>query len=436
MSRARQNAPTSACDAAVMTETESSHHTPRWPKVAYVLVWFPKASETFVFREVCELRKLGLDVEVATLYGPLNKDLDAAMAGYAGPVTRLGIKGAPGMLRDLLWWLRRRPGTSLRCLGSVVRRWRSWETAGEALISVFCGFSFARLFLARGVQHIHADWANGPATAAWVASRLSGLPFSFTGRAGDIFPPDGALQEKARDCCAIRTDVARNTPYLVEQARVPADKVTLIHAALALNVDTPASPRLTPPYMLVAVGRFVPKKGYDILLEALALLRKGGWEITLTLAGSGPEERRLKTLCQELGLQDAVRFPGFVPHDAVPELLQQADCFVMSSRVSRSGDRDGIPNVILEAMAHGLPVVGTDVSGIGEVVQDGVTGVLTPPEDAAGLAEGVAKLLQDKERALRLARAGQKLVLERFDPQSRARDLAELYARCSRVKSG
>ncbi len=419
-----------------MTAAKTNEHAGHWPKVAYVLVWFPKASETFVFREVCELRKLGMAVEVVTLYGPLNKDLDAAMTDYAGPVTRLGLKKAPEMLRDLLWWLRRRPRTSLRCLASMFRRWRSWETAGEALISIFCGFSFARMFLARGIEHIHADWANGPATAAWTASRLSGLPFSFTGRAGDIFPPDGALREKARDCCAIRTDVARNVPYLVEQAQVAADKVQLIHAALALDVDQSAAPQLVPPYTLLAVGRFVPKKGYDVLLKALNLLRKQGIDATLTLAGSGPEERRLKKLCQELALTDAVRFPGFAPHNAVPDLLRQADCFVMSSRVSPTGDRDGIPNVILEAMAHGLPVVGTDVSGIGEVVQDNVTGVLAAADDPQALAQGIAKLLQDKERALALARAGQQLVQERFDPQARARDLAELYARCSRLRSG
>jgi len=403
-------------------------------KVAYVLVWFPKASETFVFREVCELRAHGVDVEVFTLYGPLRKDLDAAMAGYQGPVTRMGLRALPRLARDTLWWLCRRPRTALACLGSWFRRWRSWETAGESLISVFCGFTFARLFLERGVAHVHADWANGPATAAWAASRLSGLPFSFTGRAGDIFPPDGALVEKGRDCCAIRTDVARNVPYLIEHAGVAPDKVRLIHAALALNVERPAEPKLRPPFNLVAVGRFVPKKGYDVLLEAVALLRRQGVDATLTLAGSGPLERQLRALTRTLGLEDRVRFPGFVPHEQVPELLREADCFVMSSRVSASGDRDGIPNVILEAMAHGLPVVGTDVSGIGEVVQDGITGVLTPPENARALAAGIARLLGDRELALAMARAGQRQVLERFDPAARAADLAALYAECAGLR--
>lgn len=402
----------------------------RSDSVAYVLVWFPKASETFVFREVCELRKIGLAVEVYTLYGPLRKDLDAAMAGYDGPVTRIGLKGALLPLRDMLWWLLRRPKNTLRCLATLPRRWRSWETAGESLLSVFCGFTFARLFLERGVTHIHADWANGPATAAWTAWRLTDIPFSFTGRAGDIFPPDGALEEKGRDCCAIRTDVARNVPYLIEKAGVPPEKVHLIHAALALNVDAPARPEFASPYRLIAVGRFVPKKGFDVLLQALSLLRQDGLDVSLTLAGSGPLERQLKTLCKDLGLEGAVEFPGFVPHERVPELLRRADCFVMSSRVSPTGDRDGIPNVILEAMAHGLPVVGTDVSGIGEVVRDGVSGVLVPPEDARALAEGLAKMLANKARALELARAGQELVLERFDPESRARDLAVLYRRC------
>lgn len=399
------------------------------PKVSYILVWFPKASETFVFREICELRQHGLDVEVFTLYGPLRKDLNTAMATYGGPVTRLGLRSIPCIVRDMFYWLGREPASWLRSVGLLFRRWRSWETAGEAVLSVCCGMRFARLFIRKGVTHIHADWANGPATAAWVASKLTGIPFTFTGRAGDIFPPDGALVEKARDCYAIRTDVARNVPYLVERAQVPPHKVRLIYAALALSVERPAAPQLGTPCILAAVGRFVPKKGFDVLLRAVGHLRERGRDVRLLLAGSGPLERELKKLCRELGIEEAVEFAGFVPHDRVPDLLRRSDCFVMSSRVSATGDRDGIPNVVLEAMAHGLPVVGTDVSGIGEVVQDGQTGVLVPPQDYVALAKGVERMLDAPEQALAMARNARRMVLRRFDPARTAQELMRLYTR-------
>lgn len=398
------------------------------PRVAYVLVWFPKPSETFVFREVRALREHGLAVEVFTMYGPLRRDLSPAMRDYDGPVTRIGLRNVPRVLGDLCWWLRRSPRRTLEVLALLPRRWRSWETAGEALLAVGCAFRLARLFLARGITHIHADWANGPATAAWAASRLTGLRFTFTGRAGDIFPPDGALRLKGRDCHAIRTDVGRNVPYLVAQADVPPHKVRLIYAALALDVQEPAAPRFCPPFRLVAVGRFVPKKGFAVLLQAVQVLRQQGLDLRLCLAGSGPLERALKQQCRDLGLDSVVEFPGFVPHDRVPEFLRGADVFVMSSVVvGEGGDRDGIPNVILEAMAHGLPVVGTDVSGIGEVVRDGETGVLVPPEDPVALAEGIARLCAEPATALALARAGQALVLERFAPERTAAALAALY---------
>lgn len=401
-------------------------------KVAYILVWFPKASETFVFREVCELmalgRETGLQVEVFTLYAALRKDLDTAMAGFDGPVTRLGIAGIPRMARDFLWWMRRAPGKSLQVLSLMLRRWRSLETTGESIWSILCSFSFARAFMEKGITHIHADWANGPATAAWAASRLTGIRFTFTGRAGDIFPPDGALKEKGRDCHAIRTDVARNVPYLIEHAGVPPEKVRLIHAALALTPKGKAALGFHSPFVLVAVGRFVPKKGFDVLLQAMKLLREKGVEAWLVLAGSGPLKRELDSLRRELGLEDCVEMPGFLPHDEVPDLLLRADCFVMSSVVSKTGDRDGIPNVILEAMAHGLPVVGTDVSGIGEVVKNGVTGLLVPPGDAAALADALGALFADHERAKKWGEAGRAMVLEQFDPKKRAQDLASLYA--------
>lgn len=405
-------------------------NTGHWPKLGYVVLWFPKPSETFIFREVSELRRMGFPVEVFTHYARLKRWVSPDMKAYPGPVTRLGTRALTRFPGDILYWFRRDPKAALKVLTTApFRRWRSLEITGESLWGVLCGFTFARLFVERGIEHIHADWASGAATAAWTAHLLTGLPFSFTGRAADIFPPDGALVEKAQACSFIRTDVGRNVEYLMREGRIPREKIQLIYAAMTMkNVQT-APLAFQKPYKLLALGRFVEKKGFDVLLQACALLQQQGVDFELTLAGDGGLARALKRQAAELGLTERVHFPGFLSHDQVPAQLMRTDVFVMPCKVSGTGDRDGIPNVIMEALSYRLPVVSTDVSGIGEVVIDNETGVLVQQKDATALAAGIKRLLDDRQLALRLAENGRKLVYERFDPQNVARQLAEMFSK-------
>lgn len=410
-----------------MTNTKSTFTPPSGFKLAYVLIWFPKPSETFIFREVNELRALGVDVEVYTFYAALKKSLSPDMAGYDGPVFRHGLKSIPGSLRAMWYWFGKKPKDSFWALSRFFRRWRSLESLGESFWAIFTGFQIAKTFEERGVTHAHADWASGAATGAWIAARLAGIPFSFCGRAADIYPPDGALTEKARDAVVIRSDVERNVPYFVDEVGAAPEKVKLIHAALTLKSATEAELRFEAPFKLLGVGRCIEKKGFDYLIEAVALLKKRGLDVQLTIAGDGPLLGKLQGLAAELGVAERVLFPGFVSHDRISALFAESDVFVMSSQVSKSGDRDGIPNVIMEAMSHRLPVVGTDVSGIGEVVLDGETGVLAPQQDAEALAEGIAKLLLNRDLAVEYAERGRALVMERFDPKKCALALARMY---------
>ena len=394
------------------------------PKVAYVLVWFPKPSETFIFREVSELYAQGLRVEVLTLYGPLRKHLSDAMRAYNGPVRRAGLRALPGLPLDILYWLKRRPGVVTWAFSSVLfRRWRTLETAGEAFLAILFAFRFARQCVEQGVEHIHADWATGATTAAWVASRLTCLPFSFTGRSADIFPPDGALSEKMADCAFMRTDVGSNVPYLLRTTGTSPEKIKLIYASMTMRPQSQATLRLEPPFRLLAIGRFVEKKGFDVLLRACALLKEQGLAFQLALVGSGPLETELKNLANELRVTDVVSFPGFVAHDAVPGLLCDTDVFVMPSQVAQDGDRDGIPNVIMEAMAHGVPVVATDVSGLGEVVLNKRTGVLVPQKDPQALAQGILSLCKAPATAREQAANGKDFVMRVFAPETCARRL-------------
>lgn len=399
------------------------------PKTAYVLLWFPEPTETFLFREVLGLWRLGLDLEVHTIYGPLRSRLSAAMRGLERPVHRLGVFALPRVLWDnLVWWLRA-PRTCMKLWRRIaLRRWKGAEKGGENLIAFLYAFRLARLFQRQGIEHVHAPWASGPATAAWTASSLLGIPFSFTARAWDIHPQDGALADKIRAAAFVRCNTRANIGYLqgVAGAGIDPDTIRLVYNGISLAARQDAAVAMRPSFRLLAVGRFVGKKGFEYLIQACGLLREQGVEVELTLAGAGPKGPALKRLTAELGLEDAVRFPGFVPHDEVARLYLDSDLFVMPSVIDSSGDRDGIPNVIMEALAHRLPVVATDVSGIAEVVEHGVTGLLAPQRDAGALARAVRSMVSDRERALGLAEAGRKRVLEMFDPERNYQAIVDL----------
>jgi glycosyltransferase involved in cell wall biosynthesis len=292
---------------------------------------------------------------------------------------------------------------------------------------MLCAFRLARRFEEEGIEHIHAPWASGPATAAWICSRLTGIPFSFTARAWDIYPPDSLIREKIRDAALVRSETRFNIRHLARWVGEEAQKIRVTYNGVPLRVDTLAHVPMRSPYRLLALGRFVPKKGYHYLLRACRVLLDSGLDIHLTLAGDGPLNRELQRTAREHGLTDQVSFPGFVPHDRVGELLGAADIFIMPSVVDSRGDRDGIPTVVLEALAHRIPVIASRISGIPELIQDGVTGLLVPERDSPAIAEAVQRLVGDRSRALEMAERGRQEVLRRFDSAQNLPNVIALY---------
>jgi glycosyltransferase involved in cell wall biosynthesis len=406
------------------------------PRVAYLLLWFPEPSQTFILDEVNTLVGLGLDVRVYSLYGPRPPRRLAGMAEVLAPVRHLGLAALKPLVRDLLRLGRTWGPEAAPFLRQVaVRRWRSLETGGEALWACLTGVHLAGIMMADGIDHIHAPWADGPATAAWVASRLSGIPFSFCAHAQDIYPPDGALLEKLSAAAFIRTENRSNLRYLTGLFPQTAGKMVNIYPGAPLAKAQVQPIPAPPPFRLLAAGRFVRKKGFSLLLEACRLLAEHGVDFQLTLAGDGPERPQIVKLLREYNLTERVELPGFVAHRQIARLLQQAHLFIMPSLVAPSGDRDGIPTVILEALLHEVPVVATEVSGIPEVVIPGDTGWLTTPEDPQALARDMLAALSDPTEARRRAQAGGALVAREFDSRTNYGRLQARFEGATRPRS-
>jgi glycosyltransferase involved in cell wall biosynthesis len=396
-------------------------------KIAYVLLWFPKPSETFIFREVMNLWKMGLDIRVFTLYGEITQKLSPEMVEASKKVQRLGIPFLWRLPGDISYWHKRKPQLTSELFRTIpLRRWKSIEFGGENIFGFLAGFTLSRLFEENGIRHVHAPWAMGPATAAWVSSRLIGIPFSFTGRAGDIYPQDGALGEKIAGARFVISENKTNVPYMAQYAPGSESKIFPIYNGIPLESHATAPVPMKPPYRILALGRFARIKAFDDLLHAAKILRDRKVPFHLNLVGDGPRKLQLLYLAKRLGITDVLSFPGFVPYNKVSDLFMQADMFVMSSAVHSTGDRDGLPTVIMEALAHRVPVVSTDVCGIPEVIRNGETGFLVPQKNPPELARAMGEMLKDRERAIQMAEAGRQLVLHEFDPQRTHKQVYDL----------
>ncbi len=397
-------------------------------RTAYILLWFPKPTETFIFREVRNLERFGLPLKMFSLYGPWRKDLSAEMASVADVTERLGVAGTAKVVGGIFHWLARKPATVGQLFRTAFfRRWSGLEKTAENLWAFLAGFHLARRFEEEGIEHIHAPWASGPATAAWVAARLTAKPFTFTARAWDIYPPDALILDKIAEAEFVRCETGANVKHLMALSGQPAEKFRLTYNGVPLVAEGAAEVPMTEPVRILAMGRFVAKKGFDQLVRAVRLIADRGVDFRLTFAGDGPLRGELEGLAKELGVADRVRFPGYVSYDRVGDYFMATDMVVMPCVVAASNDRDGIPTVIIEALLHRLPVVSTAVSGIPELVENEVTGMLCPERDPEALAEAILKLAGDRDFALRLAEAGRARVHERFDPEKNHARVLELY---------
>lgn len=398
------------------------------PRVAYILHWFPEPTETFIFNEVVGLQDMGLPMRVYSLYGELSADLSPDMRAARVPTERLGIPAVTEIPSQMRFWKKRDPVRFQQVFRRVLmRRWSDLENTAENWWAFFCGFLLARRFEETGIDHIHAPWANGPATSAWVASILTGMPFSFAVHATDIYPPDGALMEKIAACSFIRSENGANVDYLGALAPAFLSKMHRVYSGHPIRPTVTAPVPMAPPYRILALGRLIPKKGFDILIRACGILRERGIDLRLVVGGSGRCRSDLENLAGKLGLGDRVEFRGFVPQHLVPEFLASGDIFVMPSIVDATGDRDGLPNVILEALLQGLPAVGSDVCAIREAVRDGETGFLVPQGDPLALADAIQEILKDSGRALQMAREGRAMVIREFDLQASCRKMLQLF---------
>jgi colanic acid/amylovoran biosynthesis glycosyltransferase len=394
-------------------------------KVAYLVSRFPTVTETFVLREFSAVADEGVEVELHALF-PTN---DAIVQPDAQPwVQRLQRPGAGEGALALGAWLLRRPLRTLSTIATVVAgHARRPAILVRALATVPLAAAHARRFERARVDHVHAHFANYPTLAAWVAHRLAGVSYSFTPHAHDLFVHQAMLARKATDAAFVVAISEYNRRFLLEQAganiSVPIVRYGIDPARFPFRVR-PANGDAPP--RIACVARLLAYKGHAVLLRALADAPPPLAGAELELVGDGPLRAELEREVGALGLGGRVRFHGAVPEPVVAEVLARADVFALPSVISPDGDREGIPNALIEAMAAGLPAVSTYHSGVPELIEDGRTGFLAQPGDVESLRATLVRALSEPDPASRADAARAKIEAE-FNRQRSARRLVERF---------
>jgi colanic acid/amylovoran biosynthesis glycosyltransferase len=395
-------------------------------RIAYIFEQFPCPSETFALREIECLVRHGLQVTVL-----------CARRGSGGMNGRVQVIASPRPL-GIRWFsaLAHLLTSRLKQLPSLAALWwriaiRSPRQAMGLLFDLHLLGEFSRAIDAHGIRHVHGYWLGWPARIAAAMSVLTGVSMSLSGHAKDIFTETVTLDVLARraEFIAVCTGQGlRRLQSVLGQSHLA--KVQLIrHGLLPREMDRPESRRngdSAAPHV-VACGRLVAKKGFDVLIHAFGQVNARRNGIHLTIIGDGPQQESLKSLTRQLGLDDCISFAGWLPHEEAMESVGQMAMLVVPSVLAADGDRDGTPNVILEAFARGTPVVASRLPGIAEAVEHEVSGLLADPGDPTSLAEAICRLAGDRRVAENLMLGGRRVLEAQFDAMSNSERLATLF---------
>jgi glycosyltransferase involved in cell wall biosynthesis len=394
-------------------------------RVAFVLKGYPRLSETFIAQELAALERRGLEILIVSLRQPTDARRHAVHDEIRAPLLYL----PEYLLREPLrvaraWWRTRRLSSYRKTRELWLKDLRRDPTPnrirrfGQALVLA--------AELPPDVTRLHAHFLHTPASVARYAALLRGLPWSGSAHAKDIWTtPEWEKREKLASCDWLVTCTAANRDHLA--ALAPPGRVELVYHGVDLTRFSPQpSSRDGEPVVILSVARLIEKKGIEVLLEALARISPElRWKFVQV--GDGPLKHRLQHQARALGLSEKITWRGALTQDALLVEYRNADLFALASRIASDGDRDGLPNVLMEAQSQGLACVATRVSAIPELVRDGHSGLLVEENDPDALARALEALIANPARRRALGRAGQARVAETFGLEANLGPLARKF---------
>lgn len=412
-------------------------------RVVYVVRSFPRLSQTFVLNELVSIESIGVPVSVLSIVRADEKQNHSqlkslnASVSYLSETATFGIPRLvahmkvmarhPARYLNTAWlsFRRRSRTTGYHSLG----RWEAFDCAVRAA----CSLGVHRPATAKSTR-LHAHFAHDPTLVAMLIHDLTGVEYSFTGHARDLTQIEpSALAERIAKAHDVVTICQMNVDFMRDCSRyVDHDKIHLVHNGVDLDAFKPATFRkVNGPVRVCTIGRLVEKKGFEVLIEAVKIVRQRGADLELDVIGDGPLRGNLQALIDDAGLNDAVQLCGERTQQQIHDQLPNYDLFALTPYVLNDGDRDGLPTVLVEAMACALPIVSTDVAGIPDLIHDQIDGLLCPPHNPVAVADALQSLAIDAELRTRLGAEARRTVERGFDLRANTLQLASLLTRLS-----
>lgn len=396
------------------------------PPIGFLVKTFPKLSETFILNEILELERQGVNLHIFSLRNRSDLRAHPGVAQVKSPVTYLptvlpdfDLAAETQLVETQAKLLQQDPVTYMKALKFYLSRHEK-----RRLHEFLQGAYLAEQMQQLGITHLHVHFANVPTATAEIAQIFSQVPYSITAHAKDIYLSDAtALDRRISKAEFVLTCTDFNRRYL-EDLSTSRTPIHLSYHGLDLSrfqpqpkasnhkASNPKTANQIP--LILSVGRFCEKKGFSYLLEALSTLKKVGVPFRSVIVGYGELEQQIREKIVAFNLSEQVTIAGKLTQNELIDYYQQSDAFVLPCIVTNEGDRDGIPNVLLEAMAMEIAVVSTDISGISELVKTNHNGVLVPEKDVLALAQALESLLRQPELRQQFGKAGRESVLAKF----------------------
>jgi glycosyltransferase involved in cell wall biosynthesis len=406
------------------------------PGLAYIVSRFPDYTETFIAREMVEFCRRGWDLTIFSLQKICNQKIIQPEAKRLFPrVTYTPFLFSSTLLQAIWHFLRHRRQVLLKVLILLAFQnktrldlyLKTWVFLPKAVL-------LAYLMQRGGVQHIHAHWAHHPTTVALIIHLLTGIRYSFTTHAHDLYVNKILLPLKIEQASFVITIARYNINILRNYNNGCKDKIHLIYNAIDLeDYRAKKRPLLQPP-LILAIGRLIPMKGFDFLIRACIRLKQAGIAFQCMIVGDGPEMNRLNKMITKATIEENVRCIGPQGQAVIKDLLQQASLFVVPSIISRDGSHDGLPTVLIESLAMGVPSIASRVAGIPEIIDHYKTGILVPPARADDLFLAMQEMLSDSSLCHKVARQGRKKVEEFFSLEKNIGRLEWIFEKAMQLR--
>jgi colanic acid/amylovoran biosynthesis glycosyltransferase len=403
--------------------------------ILHLISTFPPLTETFVLREIRRLRKIGLNVIIGQLR-PLHRTPPAKGFEDLSPLVNGAGWFSLEMLKSLVFFSLRKPRQLAECLRIVLHSFGQPQHFVKMLYVLLSSMRLGYSLRNVPIEFVRADFLHTQALAARFLKSLLGLPYAITAYTVVAYYKRTVLEEIVNGAAFLIADTQQAREFLLSMG-VPPERVHLIRNGVSIDEFPLRYGRaVAVPPIILGVGSLIPKKGFHVLLSACAVLRERGIPFRCALIGDGYERERLGNLKKTLGLDGSIEMLGYLSLAELRDWYYRADIFVMPSVVSPSGETDGLPTVVIEALASGLPVVATDTAGIPEIIQDGVNGILAPANAPEPLADGIQMLLKRRDLREEFSSKGRRLVENEFSLDRKVEALHDLILKHIASRSG